>query len=142
MTTKTVSDLYASLLGPQTTLSSLGVFGSSPGPAGALSALARPTNPLRPATALSALGISSPPNPVNARSALAMFSAPLPLGDALAGLGSASYRPPQFPPKVVTALGDGDWYMTAFLRFKLPNIPHQMWNCQWHAAIARMKTIY
>ena len=48
----------------------------------------------------------------------------------------------QMAPKVVTALGDGDRYMTAFLRFKLPNIRHQMWNGQWHAAIARMKTIY
>jgi Second Messenger Oligonucleotide or Dinucleotide Synthetase domain len=96
VTTKTLSELYASLLAPQSPLSSLGLFGSPPGLAGALSALARPSTPLRPAKTLAALGILSPPDPANIFSALPLSFARIPLGDALAGLGAASYRPPQW----------------------------------------------
>ena len=32
--------------------------------------------------------------------------------------------------------------MAAFVREKLPNVRHQMWNGQWRPAIARVRTIY
>jgi hypothetical protein len=44
--------------------------------------------------------------------------------------------------KVAVALDDGEPDMAALVRQRLPNVRHQMWNGQWHAAIARMKTIY
>jgi hypothetical protein len=40
------------------------------------------------------------------------------------------------------ALDEGDPDMAALVRQRLPNVRHQMWNGQWHRAIARMKTIY
>jgi hypothetical protein len=48
----------------------------------------------------------------------------------------------QMATKVAAALNDGEPDMAAFVRLKLPNVRHQMWNGQWHAAIGRMKTIY
>src|SRR5450631_2519948 len=44
--------------------------------------------------------------------------------------------------KVAVALENGEPHMATFVRQKLPNICHQMWNGQWSQAIARMKTIY
>jgi hypothetical protein len=48
----------------------------------------------------------------------------------------------QMAAKVAATLNDGEPAMAAFVRQKLPNVRHQMWNGQWHAAITRMKTIY
>ncbi len=48
----------------------------------------------------------------------------------------------QMAAKVAVALDEGDPGMTALVRQRLPNVRHQMWNGQWHAAIARMKTVY
>ena len=48
----------------------------------------------------------------------------------------------QMATKVAAALNDGEPEMAAFVRLKLPNLRHQMWNGQWHAAITRMKRIY
>jgi hypothetical protein len=48
----------------------------------------------------------------------------------------------QMAPKVATALDDGERDMAAFVRERLPNVRHQMWNGQFRAAIERMKTIY
>jgi hypothetical protein len=48
----------------------------------------------------------------------------------------------QMATKVALALEDVDPDVAAVVREKLPNVRHQMWNGQWHAAIARMKAIY
>ena len=48
----------------------------------------------------------------------------------------------QMVTKVAAALCDGEPDMASFVRLKLPNVRHQMWNDQWHAVIARMKSIY
>jgi glutathione S-transferase len=48
----------------------------------------------------------------------------------------------QMAAKVAVALEDGEPDMATFVRQRLPNIRHQMWNGQWRPAIARMKTIY
>ena len=48
----------------------------------------------------------------------------------------------QMATKVAAALDDGEPIMAAFVRERLPNIRHQMWNGQWRPAIARMRTIY
>jgi hypothetical protein len=48
----------------------------------------------------------------------------------------------QMATKVAVALDDGKPDMAAFVRERLPNVRHQMWNGQFRAAIERMKTIY
>jgi hypothetical protein len=48
----------------------------------------------------------------------------------------------QMAAKVAVALDDGEPNMAALIRQRVPNVRHQMWNGQWHAAIARMKSIY
>jgi hypothetical protein len=48
----------------------------------------------------------------------------------------------QMATKVAVALDNGEPDMAALVRHRLPNVRHQMWNGQWHPAIARMKTIY
>ena len=39
-------------------------------------------------------------------------------------------------------MNDDEPNVVSFVRLKLPNVRHQMWNGRWHAAIARLKTIY
>ena len=48
----------------------------------------------------------------------------------------------QMAAKVAGALEKDEPDMATFLTERLPNIRHQMWNGQWHPAIARMKIIY
>jgi hypothetical protein len=48
----------------------------------------------------------------------------------------------QMATKVAVALDDSEPDMATLVRQRLPNVHHQMWNGQWHAAIARMKLIY
>jgi hypothetical protein len=48
----------------------------------------------------------------------------------------------QMATKVAVALDDSEPDMATLVRQRLPNVRHQMWNGQWHAAIARMKLIY
>ncbi|MEO7208315.1 MAG: hypothetical protein ABI145_16395 [Steroidobacteraceae bacterium] len=48
----------------------------------------------------------------------------------------------QMATKDAAALNDCEPDIAAFVRLRLPNLRHQMWNGQWHAAIARMKTIF
>jgi hypothetical protein len=48
----------------------------------------------------------------------------------------------QMATKVAVALEDGKPDMAAFVRQRLPNVRHQIWNGQWRPAIARMKAIY
>lgn len=48
----------------------------------------------------------------------------------------------QMAAKVAAALDDCEPDIAAFVREKLPNVRHQMWNGQWRPAIARMRTIY
>ena len=45
-------------------------------------------------------------------------------------------------PKDAAALHDHEPDMAAFVHQKLPSVHQQMWNGQWPAASARMKTIY
>jgi Second Messenger Oligonucleotide or Dinucleotide Synthetase domain len=96
VTTKTLSELYASLLKPQTPLSPIGTFSPSQGRTALSALLAKPSTPLQPANTLSALRMFSPPQPTNVLSALAMSSAPVRLGDLLSGLGSPNYLPLQW----------------------------------------------
>ncbi len=48
----------------------------------------------------------------------------------------------QMAAKVAGALENDEPDMATFVTQRLPNIRHQMWNGQWHPAIARMKIIY
>lgn len=48
----------------------------------------------------------------------------------------------QMAAKVAGALEQDEPEMATFVTQRLPNIRHQMWNGQWHPAIARMKRIY
>jgi hypothetical protein len=48
----------------------------------------------------------------------------------------------QMAAKVADALEQDEPDMATFVTQRLPNIRHQMWNGQWHLAIARMKIIY
>lgn len=48
----------------------------------------------------------------------------------------------QMATKVAVALDDGEPDMAALVRQRLPSVRYQMWNGQWHRAIARIKTIY
>ena len=58
-------------------------------------------------------------------------------------LDSMRLRPiEQMAAKVAGALEKDEPDMATFLTERLPNIRHQMWNGQWHPAIARMKRIY
>jgi len=63
VTTKTLSELYASLLMPQTPLSPIGTFSPSQGRTALLALLAKPSAPLQPANTLSALRMFSPLQP-------------------------------------------------------------------------------
>jgi hypothetical protein len=48
----------------------------------------------------------------------------------------------QMATKIAVALDGGEPDMAALVRQRLPNVRHQVWNGQWHPAIARMKTVY